>query len=210
LVVAATRLRTGEACLFQGSEVTVDALLASACLPQLFPAVEIGGEAYWDGGYASNPPLRPLIEAGAPSDVLIIRTTPLERPEVPAGTMPIQDRVNEITFGAALRQELRSFELAQRSLADTPSLPAPLARLRDARLHMIGAEHEFRALHGGSKQDPSWTFLTEMRELGHASADRWLAVNLPAVGVQSTLDLAPFAGPTIGAELVTSDEMATR
>ena len=197
LVVAATRVRTGEARLFRDAEVTVDALLASACLPQLFPAVEIDGEAYWDGGYASNPPLRALVEAGAPADVLVVRTTPLERPGVPTGATAVQNRANEITFGAALRQELRSLGLVQRALADAPSLPEPLARLRDARVHMIGAEEEFQALHGGSAQDPSWGFLSEMRALGHAAADRWLEENLPAVGRCPTLDLAPFAGPTI-------------
>ena len=84
LVVSATSVRTGQARLFADGEVTDDALLASACLPHVFPAVRIGGEAYWDGGYASNPPLRPLIEAGAPSDVIVVRTTPSERPEVPS------------------------------------------------------------------------------------------------------------------------------
>ena len=85
LVVSATRVRTGEARLFRDAEVTAEALLASACLPQLFPAVEIDGEAYWDGGYASNPPMRALVEAGAPSDIMLVRTTPVERPDPPAG-----------------------------------------------------------------------------------------------------------------------------
>ncbi len=200
LVVAATRVRTGQARLFQNGEVTVDALLASACLPQLFPTVEIDGEAYWDGGYASNPPLRPLIEAGAPSDVLIVRTTPLERPEMPRAAASVHERVNEFTFGSALRQELRSVALAQRLLADVPSLPEPLARLRDVRVHMIGAEEEFRAMHGGSAQDPTWCFLSSMRELGHTAADRWLEENLHAVGTRSTTDLTSFAGPRLGGE----------
>ena len=111
LVVAATSVRTGEARLFHDAEITVDVLLASACLPQLFASVKIDGESYWDGGYASNPPLRPLIEAGVPPDVLIVRSTPLERPERPSSAAAIQQRVNEITFGAALRSELRSLAL---------------------------------------------------------------------------------------------------
>lgn len=201
LVVAATRLRTGEACLFRGAGITAETLLASACLPNLFPTVEIDGEAYWDGGYASNPPLRPLVEGGAPPDVLIVRTTPLERPGVPTDGLSIQARANEITFTSALRQELRSFNLAQRLLADAPDLPAPLARLRAARLHMIGAEDEFRALSGASKLDSSWAFLSEMRGLGHAAADRWLTENSAALGSRSTLDLSQFAGPGIAGDL---------
>jgi NTE family protein len=109
-----------------------------------------------------------------------------------------------MTFGAALRQELRSLALAQRLLADLPSAPGVLARLRDARLHVIGAEEEFRALKLGSHQDPSWAFLLELRKLGHAGADRWLAADLASVGVRSTVDLSdfaePFLEPIIGAQ----------
>jgi NTE family protein len=102
-----------------------------------------------------------------------------------------------MTFGGALRQELRSLALAQRVLADLPSAPGVLARLRDARLHVIGAEEEFRALKIGSHQDASWAFLQEMRELGHGAADDWLAAHLSAIGVRSTMDLADFAGPVL-------------
>ena len=195
LVVSATSVRTGEARMFVDGAVTADALLASACLPQVFPAVEIEGEAYWDGGYASNPPLRPLIEAGAPADILIIRTTPLARTEVPLQAGRIIERVNEIAFSGALRQELRSLAIAQQMLPEIAELPADgvLARLRDARVHMISDDLTFQSLHGGSELDPSWGFLSQMREAGHKAAERWLAVNLPALGRHSTLDLAAFA-----------------
>ena len=104
----------------------------------------------------------------------------------------------------ALRQELRSLALAQRLLADLPSsAPGVLARLRDARLHVIGAEEEFRALRPGSHQDPSWAFLQRMRGLGHAAADRWLAADLDAVGTRSTVDLSGFAGPALEPSLGT-------
>ena len=189
LVVAATRVRTGEAWLFRDAEVTVDAPLASACLPQLFPAIEIDGEAYWDGGYTSNPPLRPLIETGAPPDVLIVRAKPLARPGTPTGAIAVQERVNEITFGSALRGELRTLAVAQAMLAGVPDLPPTLARL-----HMIGAEAEFQAMPGGSRLDPTWAFLSEMHELGFKTAARWVAGNLHAVGTRSSLDLSLFAG----------------
>jgi NTE family protein len=201
LVVAATRARTGEPRLFRDAEVTADVLLASACLPQLFPAVDIDGEPYWDGGYASNPPVRPLIEAGAPSDVVIIRTTPVERPDLPSGAAGVRERSAEIAFGAALLQELRSIAQAQRLLAELPaddlSPSIPLTRLMDARLHMIGAEAEFQALKRGSHMDATWSFLQRMRDLGHVAGERWLEENLASVGVRSTLDLASFAGPLI-------------
>ena len=119
LVVSATRLRTGEARLFWDAEVSADVLLASACLPQIFPPVDIEGEAYWDGGYASNPPLRPLIEAGAPADVILVPTAPMERLEPPHGAADIRERSAEIAFGTALRLELRSLAMAQRLLAES-------------------------------------------------------------------------------------------
>ena len=198
LVVSATRVRTGEARLFRDEEVTAEALLASACLPQLFPAVRIGGEEYWDGGYASNPPLRALVEAGAPADIVLVRTTPVERPDPPLGAAGVLDRAEEMAFGAALRQELRSLALAQRLLAALPpSTPGALARLRDARLHSIGAEEEFRALPAGSRRDPTWGFLRSMRDLGHGAADRWLDGHLASVGVRSTLDLSAFVGSVL-------------
>jgi NTE family protein len=196
LIVATTRVRTGEARLFQGAEVTASVLLASACLPQLFPPVEIEGEPYWDGGYASNPPLRALIEAGAPADLLIVRTMPIERPDTPTSAAGLADRINELTFGAALRNELSALASAQLEVAGRPQ-PAPgiLARLRATRVHMIGAEEAFRALKGGSYQDPTAAFLEEMRALGYAAADKWLVENLSSVGVRSTVDLSAFATP---------------
>jgi NTE family protein len=200
LVVSATRVRTGEARLFRDAEVTADVLLASACLPQVFPPVEIEGELYWDGGYASNPPLRPLIEAGAPADVILVRTAPLERPEPPHGAADVRERAAEIAFGTALRQELRTLAVAQRLVAELPEPPPPgtgLARLREARLHVIGAEEAFRALPGGTALDVRWGHLRGLRDLGRDSAERWLCENLDAVGVRPTLDLAPFAGPAV-------------
>jgi NTE family protein len=176
-------------------------LLASACLPQLFPAVEIDGELYWDGGFASNPPVRALIEAGALPDIVLVRTTPVERPDPPTSGAAVLERAEEMTFGTALRQELRSLALAQQLLADLPSGPGVLARLRDARLHVIGAEEEFRALKLGSHQDPSWAFLQEMRSLGHTAADRWTEAHLSSVGRRSTVDLSDFAGPVLEGQL---------
>ena len=192
LAVSATRVRTGEARLFHGTAVTADVLLASACLPQLFPAVEVEGEPYWDGGYASNPPLRALIVAGAPADILVVRTMPMERFDVPTSAAALVDRTNELAFGASLRHELASLAFAQRVLADLPQVSQVLGRLRDTRLHMIGAEEAFRALKGGSHQDPTAAFLQEMRKLGHEAADQWVADNLDLIGVRSTVDLSAF------------------
>jgi NTE family protein len=200
LVVSATRVRTGEARLFWGAEVTADVLLASACLPQLFPPVEIEGELYWDGGYASNPPLRPLIDAGAPSDVILVPTGPRERPEPPHGAADIRERAMEIAFSTALRLEILSLAVAQRLVAELPDPPPPgsgLARLREARLHVIGAEDAFRALPSGSALDARWTCLRRLRDLGRDTTERWLGEHLDDIGHRPTLELTGLAPPTV-------------
>lgn len=194
LVIAATRVRTGEPRLFRDSEVTAQVLLASACLPQMVASVDIDGEPYWDGGYSSNPPIRAMIEAGGPPDLLIVRTSPIDRPDAPpTDAAGLLERTNELSFGAPLRHELRSLAFAQRVLAGQQALRGVLARLRDTRVHMIGAEEAFRALKGGSKRDPTWSFLQEMRTLGHRSAEWWLSDNLASIGQRSTFQLERVA-----------------
>lgn len=194
LVVSATNVRTGDPRLFRDAEVTVDVLLASACLPELFPTVEIDGEPYWDGGFTSNPPLRMLIEAGVPEDVIIIRATPASREDAPSGAARIHHRIAEIAFGSPLRQELRTIAVAQHHLADQLEVSGVLRRIRDARLHMIGAEEEFRAL-GDTHPYPTWTFLQKMHAIGFSTTDEWLAANRHALGRRSSLDLSALAVP---------------
>jgi len=195
LVVAATHVRSGGARFFRREEISVDSLLASACLPQLFPTVEIDGEAYWDGGYTCNPPLRHLIEIGAPSDVLLVRTTPLERPIPPNGSLGVKERIDEITFGSPLRGELRTLAVAQSMLTEVADLPLTLARLRDARLHMIGPDAaEFQAMRAGLRRSPDWSFLSDMHKFGRAEADRWLLEHEADVGSRSSIDLRQFTG----------------
>ena len=187
LVVAATRVRTGDARLFHDAEIGIDALLASACLPLLFPAIEIDGEAYWDGGYSSNPPVRPLIEAGCPPDVLIVRTQ-AERRVAPLGAASVKDRLSEITFGTPLRAELHSLALAQNALAGIADLPPTLARLRDARLHMI-APDSADANPASASLHPSWPLLSEQRRRGHGAATRWLNEHGSALGRRSSFTI---------------------
>lgn len=204
LVVAATKLRTGEPHLFRDREVTADVLLASACLPTLMPPVEIAGELYWDGGFSSNPPLRPLIEATAPADVIVVRTSPLERPEPPRGAEAISARRNELAFDSPLRQELRSIAVARRLLAELPAAPpagTALAKLCAARLHAIGDDTVFRALPPESAGTPRWDLFQLLRSQGQVAADAWLVANAGALGQHGTLDLAPFATPLVAADL---------
>jgi hypothetical protein len=124
----------------------------------------------------------------------------MERPEPPHGAADIRERSAEIAFGAALRLELRSLAMAQQLLAELPEPPPPgtgLARLREARLHVISAEEALRALPSGSALDTRWDALRRLRGLGRGTAERWLDDNLAAVGTRPTLDFARFARPTV-------------
>ena len=148
-----------------------------------------------DGGYASSPAPRPLIEAGAPSDVVLVRAARFERPGVPAGAGAIGRRVNEMAFGGASRGESRSLAVARRWPADLPDAPGVLARPREARPHVVGDEAAFRSSPGGGGLDPSWDFPPRMRGLGHGAADAWLTRHLPDPGQHSGFDLSGFAAP---------------
>ena len=188
LVIAATSVRTGDTTLFWGADVNVEALLASSCLPSKFAAIAIDGESYWDGCYTCNPPLLPLIQSEASRDIVIVRVAPQERPKIPFSEGDVQKRVTEIAFGSALKNDLRSIALHQEIPAHVEGLPRSVTALRDARLHFITAEEDFRLMNGGSVQDPSWSFLARMRDIGRRSAARWLAQHRDAVGSQGSLD----------------------
>lgn len=170
LFVSATNVRTGALRLFDEEEVGVDQLLASACLPHLFRAVRIDGQDYWDGGYLANPPLSPLVDACPGADLLVVAINPLTcavTPEDPAG---IAARLNQITFNAALLQEMRGLSAA-------PGAP---------RLHLIDADGHLQDLGLYSKLMTDWSFLNWLRDAGREAAGRWVAENLPAVGTQGS------------------------
>ncbi len=170
LFVSATNVRSGALRLFDETEVEVDHLLASACLPHLFRAVRIDGQDYWDGGYLANPPLSPLAEACPGADLLVVAINPLTcatTPEDPAG---IAARLNQITFNAALLQELRCLSTS----GDAP------------RLHLIDADEHLQDLGVYSKLMTDWTFLNWLRDAGREAAGRWVEQNLGRVGVESS------------------------
>jgi len=190
LFLSATDVESGHVKVFQGDEITLDAVLASACLPQTFRAVEIDGHAYWDGGYLGNPSLFPLIYAGCPSDVLLVTLNPIGRPGVPKRAGEIQERVNEISFNAALIGELRAIAFVQR-LIDEGMLKEPmLKKYRRLNIHAIRGGDDLMHESMRTKYDTSWRFLTSLRDKGHAAADAWLAGDAKLVGTkESNVDL---------------------
>jgi len=190
LFLSATDVESGHVKVFSGEEVTVDAVLASACLPQTFRAVEIGGHAYWDGGYLGNPSLFPLVYAGCPSDVLLVTLNPIGRPGVPKRAGEIQERVNEISFNAALIGELRAIAFVQRLIDDGMLKEPMLKKYRRLNVHAIRGGDDLMQESLRTKYDTSWRFLTSLRDKGRAAAEAWLAGDAKHVGTkQSNIDL---------------------
>jgi NTE family protein len=202
LFVAATNVRTGRGEVFRRNILTADHAMASACLPELFQAVIIEGEPYWDGGYAGNPPLWPLFYETRCRDAIIVQINPIEREETPHMPAEIANRLNEITFNASLLAELRATDFVGRLIR---SGVLKSDEYREEWLHRIGGAGELESFDAASKNDVSWPFLKHLRDLGRTDTKAWLRENFDSIGVASTLDIdkalqrEPVKPPTKGA-----------
>ncbi len=185
LFVTATAVRTGQPRVFDARDLSIDALLASACLPHLFKAVVIDGQPYWDGGYAGNPALWPLIYATPALDLLLVKINPLVREGTPDTAAEIADRVGEIAFNAVLAAELRAIGFVGR-LVQEGRLGA--GDYKQLRLHMV-ADEGLGALTPSSKLNTAPAFLAELHARGRAAADAWWQAHRADVGVRASLDL---------------------
>lgn len=186
LFVNATSVTTGQSRVFTRDDLSIDALLASACLPQLFQAVVIDGEPYWDGGYSGNPALWPLIYNTPSLDVLLVRINPLVRLGTPTNAMDILDRVNEITFNASLVGEMRAIGFVTRLLAEQ-RLDA--RSYKALRLHMVGDDSALSQFGAASKMNNDKTFLEKLHGLGRHAALQWLKAHRADLGRRSTVDI---------------------
>ena len=186
LFVCATDVLTNERRIFTGGDVTVDALLASACLPKLFQAVQIGPHAFWDGGYMGNPALDPLLPFA--DDLLIVEVNALTRSSVPRKAADIAGRLDEVAFNSALVQEIRGIENINK-LVRAGSLTD--RRYRVIRFHAIAADPRMTTLDATTKYETDAGFLRELHDLGYAAAAAWLADadRYGAVGVRSSIDV---------------------
>jgi NTE family protein len=189
MFISATNVRTGKPKIFRREEITVDALLASACLPNVFKAVEIDGESYWDGGYLGNPALWPLYHERMAADIVLVQLNPLLRPELPTSTSDIMNRLNEISFNASLMSEMRAIDFVQRML-EAGRLEQP--RYRRIFLHTIEDEERMRAFKLSTKFNGEWDFLCTLRDYGRDAADRFLRESFDKVGRESTLDIERY------------------
>ncbi|WP_018148250.1 patatin-like phospholipase family protein [Henriciella marina] len=189
LFIAATNVETGRVRIFKEDEITIDAVLASACLPQTFKAVEIGGTPYWDGGYLGNPSLFPLFYTNAPNDIVLVTLNPIKRDGTPRTAGEIQDRLNEITFNASLMGELRSIAFVQKLLNESLLNKAVRSQYRNLNIHAIRGGEVLCDLRLETKYDTSWRFLTELREKGREHAQTWLDTCQDSVGRSSSIDI---------------------
>jgi len=186
LFVAATNVWSGKIRVFTGPELAVDHVLASACLPMIFKAVEIEGEPYWDGGYSGNPALYPLFYETQTDDILLVQINPIERRSTPRTAREIQNRMTEITFNANLLHELRAVGFVTRLIDEGKLSTKDYKRVLMHRIHGGEKLDEFTA---SSRLNPRWEFFKELKDLGRAAARNWLAENYQAIGRESTLDL---------------------
>ncbi|MEM7319399.1 MAG: patatin-like phospholipase family protein [Pseudomonadota bacterium] len=197
LFICATRVRTGKIRVFRGAEITTDAILASACLPTLFRAVEIDDpetgqrEPYWDGGYTGNPALFPLFNKGLPDDLVVVNINPLERAELPVTPQQIQNRINEISFNSSLLRELRAINFVARLLEDGTLKPGSMSRVL---VHMIADDDLMNDLSVATKMVPTPVTLTRLKAAGRVAADRFLTAHKDQLGKCSTVNLTEMFG----------------
>jgi len=187
LFVCATNVLSGKVRIFQHEELSTDALLASACLPFLFQAIEIDGEPYWDGGYMGNPALFPLIYHTDVTDLVVVQINPIKRDRAPRTAPEILNRVNEISFNATLNREVRAIAFIHKLIQQENLDPKKYKRMN---LHMIESEEQMKSLGVSSKLNADWDFLLHLKGIGRQAAEDWLARNFDRIGRETTIDLA--------------------
>ncbi len=186
LHICATNVMSGKIRVFQNQDVSIDAVLASACLPFLFQAVEVDGEHYWDGGYMGNPPIYPLIYDCAARDVLIVQINPIRIEELPTTAHAILDRINTLSFNSSLMREMRAIHFVTKLIDNGFN---DEGRLKRMLIHTIDAEEQLRGFGASSKLNAEMEFLERLYTLGRERADAFLTDHFDKVGVESSTDI---------------------
>jgi NTE family protein len=191
LFVSATNAKSGAARIFRNDDVSVDALIASACLPLAFPAVRIEGEDYWDGGYSANPPLVQLVQESGNHDLILVTVNPISRRRTPSSPDKIPDRISELTFNQTLTKDIRAITMLKAELDGRPpvcGIPF-IQAIANLRLHEIHNELAMREFDPKSKMFPSWSLITGLHSLGAETAADWLGTHRGSLGVASSAKL---------------------
>lgn len=185
--VVATRVSSGKAEVFCGQRLTASAVMASACLPMVFQAVEIDGDHFWDGGYSGNPAIHPLIYRCESRDIVLVQINPIQRNTLPTKPGEIMDRMTEITFNAALIAEMRAVDFVKRLLAEGKLDPA---HYKDVLMHRIDGGQALEKFTAASKSSTDKSLIHSLRDLGIVCGKEWLAKRFDALGVKSTVNIA--------------------
>jgi NTE family protein len=185
--VVATRVSSGKAEVFTGKRLTASAVMASACLPMVFQAVEIDGDHFWDGGYSGNPAIHPLIYRCESRDIVLVQINPIQRTQLPKKPGEIMDRMTEITFNAALIAEMRAIDFVKRLLAEG-KLDA--AHYKDVLMHRIDGGVALEKFTAASKSSTDKNLIHSLRDLGITCGKEWLAKRFDALGLKSTVNIA--------------------
>jgi len=188
LFICATNVKTNRAKIFSNKDITADAVMASACLPFLFQAVEIDGEYYWDGGYMGNPPISPLIANTSINDIVLIKINSININSVPTTARDIADRVNEISFNSSLINEMKLIHY-RNELLRNGILKVDNKQNKEIFVHTISGYEALSQLSYSSKMNTSWEFLVELKNKGREIAEKWLQSDFKEVGLKSTFDV---------------------
>ena len=188
LFICATNVKTNKAKIFSNKEITVDAVMASACLPFLFQAVEIEGQFYWDGGYMGNPPIFPIITNTNLTDIVLVKINSININSVPTTARDIADRVNEISFNSSLINEMKLIHY-RNELIRNGILKSDDKINREIFVHTISGYDALSQLSYSSKMNTSWEFLSNLKNKGREIAEKWLAGDYKEVGLKSTFDV---------------------
>lgn len=188
LFICATNINTGKIHIFDNSELSIEALLASACLPKLFQAVEINNEYYWDGGYLGNPAIFPLIYNTSTQDIIIFHTVPIVRQEIPQTVPEIDARLREVSFNSSLMREMRAIAFVSRLIEQGWIKNEFKNNLKRVLIHCIRADESLKNCSLASVYSPEWAFLTSLRDLGREEATRWIETHYESLGKKTTID----------------------
>lgn len=188
LFICATNVRTGKIRIFKNKELSMDALLASACLPKLFQAVEVDGELYWDGGYLGNPAIFPLIYETDCPDIVILHTVPIERKAIPKTVPDIDARLREISFNSSLMREMRAVHFVTELIAKKKIKKEYEGEFKRVFMHGIRADKSLSDFPLMTVYSPNWEFLVKLRDLGRQEAALWIDKNFDAIGKKTSIN----------------------
>lgn len=188
LFLCATNVETGKIRIFNADELSINAILASACLPKLFQAVQVDGEHYWDGGYLGNPAIFPIIYNCESADIVIMHTVPIARKHIPSTVAEIDSRIREISFNSSLMREMRAIAFVTRMKEEGWLKEEYESRLRKIHVHCIRADKCLKKYPLPTVYTPDWDFLMTLFELGRQEGEQWINKHYDSIGKKTTID----------------------